>query len=150
MAVESVADDDVRMDMGALWFAIRRRWLRIALVTILLLAATYALLLFVPKSYESTASLLVENRDSVYTRPANDNSGSTAFSADELNSIISSQMQLAQSRDTLLDVVRSQNLAADPEFNGSAGSPFAFITKFLRKPTTTSAEDIASRTSRRT
>ena len=58
--------------MGALWSALGRRWLRIVLVTALLLGATYALLLFVPKSYESTASILVENRDSAYTRPAND------------------------------------------------------------------------------
>ena len=143
MTVESLTENDVRMDMGALWSAIRRRWLRVLLVTIVVLAGTYALLLFVPKSYEATASLLVENRDSVYTRPANDTSGSGAFSADELSSIISSPMQLAQSRDTLLDVVRSQKLASVPEFNGTASSPFNFITRFFKKPGTTSAEEVA-------
>jgi succinoglycan biosynthesis transport protein ExoP len=143
MAYDSAADNDVRMDMGALWFAIRRRWLRILLVTAVLAGGAYALLLFVPKSYDSTASILVENRDSVYTRPANEPAGSTTLSADDLSTIISSQMQLIQSRDTLLDVVRSQKLAAVPEFNATGSSPFGFLTRFFKKPSTVSAEDAA-------
>ena len=91
MANESAADDDVRMDMGAIWAAIRRRLPRIILLTLLLLGATYAVLMFVPKSYESTSSILVESRDSAYTRPANDNSASTTgMSADDLSALISS------------------------------------------------------------
>ncbi len=66
------ADDDVRMDAGGLLRAVVARLPRIVLVTVLLLAATFALLMFVPKTYESSASLLVEARDSSYTRSAGD------------------------------------------------------------------------------
>ena len=48
------------MDVKALVAAVLSRGLRILLVTVLLLVATAAILLFVPKSYESSASLLVE------------------------------------------------------------------------------------------
>src|SRR6185312_1897757 len=75
MAFESPVDTDTKMDMAALGHALRRRWLRILLVTAVLVGGAYALLLFVPKSYDSTASILVENRDSVYTQPASTGPG---------------------------------------------------------------------------
>src|SRR5882757_8899042 len=122
MAIDAPAGDDARMDMRALGLALRRRLLRILLVTAVLLAATYAALLFVPKSYDSTAGILVESRDNVYTRPANDNSGSGAPGGDVLAALISSQIELIKSRDTLLAVVRSEKLTEIPEFNGTAKS----------------------------
>src|SRR3569832_1148449 len=134
MAIESPADSEARLDMQALWLALRRRWLRITLVTILLLVGVYALLLFVPKSYESTSSILVESRDSVYTRPASDTSSTSSLSPMDLGSLISSQIELVRSRDTLLAVVRSQKLTTVPEFNGTAHSSLEFLTRFLRKP----------------
>src|SRR6185437_2724266 len=106
MAIDSASDADVKMDMHALRLAVRRRLLRILIVTAILLGATYAVLLFVPKSYDSTASIMVESRSSAYTRPANDNSGS-APSSESLDSLVSSQIELVKSRDTLLAVVRT-------------------------------------------
>ena len=141
MAIESPVDSDVRMDMGALWGAIRRRLLRIVLVTAILLAGTYALLLFVPKSYESTSSILVENRDSAYTQPAV--GGASAGATQSPASMISSQIELVKSRDTLLDVVRSQNLTQVPEFNGTKKSPLDIFTRFFKKPSSATPEDIA-------
>ena len=132
MAVESESDGDVRMDMRAVLAAIGRRWLRMLLITALLLGATYALLLFVPKMYESSASLLVESRDNTYTRATNDTQ-SAAPVADA--GTISSQMELVQSRDTLLPVIVSENLASIAEFNGSAQTPFSVLFRFFnRKP----------------
>jgi polysaccharide biosynthesis transport protein len=144
MALESTADDDVRMDMGELWAAIGRRWVRILLVTAVLLGGTYGVLLFVPKSYESTSGVLVENRDSAYTRPANDTASSgNSGSTETIDSVVSSQIELVKSRDTLLSVVRSQNLTQVPEFNGTAESPFNGITRLFKKATAATPEDIA-------
>jgi len=133
MAFESPVDTDTKMDMAALGSALRRRWLRILLVTAVLVGGAYALLLFVPKSYDSTASILVENRDSVYTQPASTGPG-TQGPAVSPDSMISSQIELVKSPDTLLPVVRELKLAEVPEFNGQSGSSLGFLTKFLKKP----------------
>ncbi|HTJ59419.1 MAG TPA: Wzz/FepE/Etk N-terminal domain-containing protein [Devosiaceae bacterium] len=143
MAIESPLDGDARMDMRALWLALRRRLVRVVLVTVLLFAAAYAALLFVPKSFQATSGILVENRDSVYTRPANDPAGASAPSADDLGALISSQMELVKSRDTLLDVVDAEKLTQVPEFNGSAKSPLGFLTRFFKKSSSASPEDVA-------
>ena len=62
------ADDDLRMDAGGLLRAVWARMPRIVLVTVLLVAATFAILLFVPKTFESSASLLVEPRGFLFDR----------------------------------------------------------------------------------
>jgi len=143
MALDAAGDDDARMDMRALWLALRRRLARIILVTAVLLAATYAALLFVPKSYDSTAGILVESRDNVYTRPANDTTGASQPGSDALGAIISSQIELIKSRDTLLAVVRSEKLTEIPEFNGTANSPLSSLFRFLKKPSVAADEDTA-------
>jgi succinoglycan biosynthesis transport protein ExoP len=139
MTVESPGDADAKMDMGAVWGALKRRGLRIIFVTLVLLAGTYALLTFVPKMYESTASILVESRDNSFTRAANDTASSTGPNAD---STISSQIELVKSRDTLLTVVHSLHLTDDEEFNGTSKSPLSFLTRLFKKPTTATVEDI--------
>jgi len=130
--------------MGALWGAIRRRLPRIILLTLLALGAVYALLMFVPKSYESTAGILVESRESAYTQPAIQ--GAVAGAIPSPDSMISSQIELIKSRDTLLDVVRSLNLAQVPEFNGTTKSSLDIFTRYFKKPSTSSPEDIAANT----
>ena len=42
------------------------------IVTALLLAATFVILIFMPRMYESSASILVEPRSNVYIRAANE------------------------------------------------------------------------------
>jgi len=145
MAMDSAQDgDDARIDMGGLWAAIRRRWLRIVLVTVLLLGASYGVLMFVPRSYESTASILVENRQNVYTDPvsASSSGGSQQESAD---ATISSQIELVKSRDTLLPVVRDLGLAKLAEFNGAGGG--GLFGRLLHKSSgTANPENIALNT----
>ncbi len=139
MAVESEGEGEARMDMRAVLAAIGRRWLRILLVTVLLLVATYAVLLFVPKLYESSASILVESRDNTYTRATNDNQPAAPV-ADA--GTISSQIELIQSRDTLLPVIKSENLASVPEFNGSAQTPFSGLFRFFNRKSAASIDDV--------
>lgn len=123
MAYET-RSDDVRMDLAALLGAVLSRWLRILFVTGILLALTYGVLMFVPKLYESSASILVEPRANAYTRPSNEVLPASG-GVDE--STMSSQVELIKSRDTLLKVIDSENLRSVAEFNGTAGSPIGAL-----------------------
>ena len=67
MAIESPMTSDVKMDLRALVRSILRRLVRIVVVTAVLVGAAYFVLRDVPKSYESTASILVAPRDNSYT-----------------------------------------------------------------------------------
>lgn len=135
------ADDDVRMDAGGLLRAVVARLPRIALVTVLLLAATFAILMFVPKTYESSASLLVEARDSSYTRSATDTAGSSGGGV-TAEALISSQIELIKSRDLLLEVVDSQALRSVPEFAGTGFNPVNAVLALMgRKPEARSLDE---------
>lgn len=135
------ADDDVRMNAGGLLRAVMARLPRIALVTGVLLAATFAILMFVPKTYESSASLLVEARDSSYTRSATDTAGSSGGGV-TAEALISSQIELIKSRDLLLEVVDSQALRSVPEFAGTGFNPVNAVLALMgRKPEARSLDE---------
>ncbi len=120
MAFTDADMDGVQIDMKAVLGAVWRQRIRIALVTLGLCVLAYALLLFVPKTYEASASLLVEPRSNIFLRAANDTGSGATGIADGV--LMSSQVELIQSSQTLLRVVRSENLAEVAEFNGSRPS----------------------------
>ncbi len=142
MSTESQhADDDMRMDAAGLLRAVWVRLPRILLVTALLLAVTFTFLMFVPKAYESSASLLVEPRESTYTRSATEPASSAASSVNT-EALISSQIELIKSRDLLLEVVDSQNLRSVPEFSGAGFNPVGTILSLVgRKPEPRSVDE---------
>ena len=132
MAYESQAVRDARIDVGAVLGAVVKRLPRIVLLTVLLLAATFAILLFMPRLYESSASILVEPRSNIYTRAANEQAPS--LSGGEAG-VVSSQIELIKSRDTLMRVIDQLDLRSVPEFNGSGGgggfSPLGIVSQLL-------------------
>lgn len=127
MTVDSTRPEDLSIDMGAMFAAVLARTPRILLVTVLLLAATYAILLFVPRMYESSAGLLVEERTTV---------GQTATQPTiPVEAMMSSQIELIRSRDTLLQVIDRENLRSVPELTDSGASPLGLILQlFGRRP----------------
>jgi uncharacterized protein involved in exopolysaccharide biosynthesis len=133
MAHESQIVRDTRIDLRALFGAVLRRLPRIALVTLALLGITYVVLMFMPRLYESSASILVEPRSNVYTRAANEQAppltGSEA-------GVVSSQIELIKSRDTLLRVIDKLDLRSEAEFNGAGDggfSPLGVVSQVLGK-----------------
>jgi uncharacterized protein involved in exopolysaccharide biosynthesis len=135
------ADDDMRMDAAGLMRAVVARLPRIVLVTVLLLAATFAVLIFIPKVYESSASLLVEARDSTYTRSVGD-TGTSSAAGVTAEALISSQIELIKSRDLLLEVVDSQKLRSVPEFSGAGFNPVTAVLSLMgRKPEARSLDE---------
>ncbi len=121
MAYESLAPDDARIDVAAILSAIVRRLPWIILVTLGLLALTFVFLMFQPRLYESSASILVEPRTA--------NEQTTAVINGNAAGVVSSQIELIKSRDTLLAVIDELDLRSVSEFNGSQGgfSPLGMI-----------------------
>ncbi len=131
MSNETSGMDGVQVDMKAIVVKIWQQKYRIIFVTVLLSMLTYAYLLFVPKLYESSASVLVEPRSSVFSRAANDLGNSTVSIADAV--LMASQVELLQSSDLLMRVVVSQGLVDIPEFNGSAKSMFSPLFALFKR-----------------
>ena len=133
MTVESAPAEDLRMDVAALFGALWARALRIVIVTVLLVVVTFVALMFVPKQYESVAQLLVEDRSNTYTQAATQGASGTT-SGVSADALVSSQIELIKSRDTLLAVVDQLNLRSLSEFNGAgAVNPLTAILSLIGK-----------------
>lgn len=144
MSSESVPAEDLRMDAGALLGALWARALRIVILTVLLVVAAFGILMFVPKQYESVASLLVEDRSSSFTQAATASTTTSTTSGISIDALMSSQIELIKSRDTLLAVIDSQNLRSVPEFSGVSPNPLTMILTLIgRKPEPRSIDETA-------
>lgn len=142
MSSESTTTEDLRMDIGALFGALWARLLRIILVTLFFIAVAYGVLMFVPKMYESSASLLVEDRSSSYTQSAGTASTGTSGGGITIDALMSSQIELIKSRDTLLTVIDTENLRSIPELNGTSANPIAAVMALIgRKPEPRSVDE---------
>jgi polysaccharide biosynthesis transport protein len=131
MSVDVRAEDQ-RIEIGAMFGALLSRWLRILIVTLMALAVTFGILLFVPRMYESTAALLVEQRSNAVSRgPGEAPQTSPTI---PVEAMMSSQIELIKSRDTLLSVIDSQNLRSEPEFSGIGFSPATLLMQLLGRP----------------
>ncbi|KKB80993.1 hypothetical protein VW35_02135 [Devosia soli] len=126
---------DARIDVAAVFAAVGRRLPRIIIVTLVVLAVTFLILMMMPRLYESSASILVEPRANAYTRAANEQAPSSVASD---ASVVSSQIELIKSRDTLLGVIDKLDLRSKPEFNGSQSgfSPLGVIMQLIGRSAT--------------
>lgn len=126
---------DARIDVTAVLAAVGRRLPRIIIVTLLVLVAAFLVLTMLPRLYESSASILVEPRSNIYTRAANEQAP-TSGAGDA--SVVSSQIELIKSRDTLLGVIDKLDLRSKPEFNGSKSgfSPLAVVMQLIGRGST--------------
>ena len=137
MTYESPEAQETRIDVAALFGGVVQRLPRILLVTLALLALTFVLLLFVPRSYDSSASILVEPRGNVYSRALNEQAPSATGGE---AGVVSSQIELIKSRDTLLKVIDRLDLRSVPEFNGAGSggfSPMSLVTRLLGRGAST-------------
>ncbi len=127
----SVAMDheNTPIDLRAIGARIWQKRFRIVIVTALLCGLTFLFVSTIPKTYESSASILVESRDNTFTRATNDSGGGNSGLSGEV--IMSSQIELIQSSETLLRVVRTLNLTEVAEFNGTSTSPLASILALI-------------------
>ncbi len=141
MTYESTSFQDAKIDVAAMLSALVKRLPRIIAVTLGLLALTFVFLMFQPRLYESSASILVEPRSNAYVRASNEQA--PTITGGEAG-VVSSQIELLKSRDTLMSVIDELDLRSNPEFNGSRGgfSPLSIVFQlFGRSSTPTSIDE---------
>lgn len=125
----SRSDSDVRdtddgrgdtLDLGALWAALKRRKAWIIGPTLAALGLSFVVVNLIPPRYTAEARILLENRDSFYTRPGQSAAESTGQQFD--SEAVQSQVQLIMSRDLARDAIRATGLVGNPEFDSGAGT----------------------------
>lgn len=135
---------DVDVDLGRLFGSLLRNWFRILAATLAVTAVVFLLASMSEPHYRSETRILIENRQSIYTRPAN----ATADTGDGPlldEAAIASQVELIGSTDILRKAASKLNLAERGGF-ADVGEPSA-LDRFMiqvglkRDPSQASVEE---------
>ncbi|WEX11595.1 exopolysaccharide transport family protein [Chelativorans sp. AA-79] len=114
-----VVADDVDVDLDRLFASLRRDWRRILLVALAVAALVFVLASLATPLYRAETRVLIEVRESVYTRPQ-------GAAVDERTILdqqgVASQVQVITSTDILTQVARELDLANHEEFAGTQPS----------------------------
>ncbi|WP_108680503.1 Wzz/FepE/Etk N-terminal domain-containing protein [Methyloceanibacter sp. wino2] len=122
------ADD---IDLGSLGAALWRAKGRIIALSLLAGAITFIALSMMRPLYTSEARILVQNEETAFTRPTNEQSTSNyRVTLDE--QAVQSQVQVLNSRDLILQVVRDLDLTQNAAFlRDAGGSPIARLLRAI-------------------
>ena len=102
------------VDLGSLFSALWRHKKWILLPTLLALLGSFAIVTVVRPRYTGEARILLENRESHFTRPERDTrGGETAIDQDA----VQSQVQLLNSRDLARQIIKRLKLLGNEEFD---------------------------------
>lgn len=120
MAGANELQGDLDIDVASLFASLWRNKFRILLGSLVITAATAAIVLMVSPKYMAESRILIETRESVYTRP-------DTGMIDEARPIldaegIASQVELLGSTDVLSKVADELDLASKPEFDPNKAS----------------------------
>lgn len=111
---------DVDVDLGQLFGSLARNWLRILVAALVVTGLAYALVGLATPLYRAETRILIEARESVYTRPA-----STGLEGDRAlldQEMVASQVEVIGSTDNLRAAARRLDLASREEFGASGES----------------------------
>lgn len=107
---------DVDVDLGHLFASLKRHWVRILVVALAVTAVVTMLALMATPRYRAETRLIIEVRESVYTRPQASEAGESAPIDSET---VASQVEVIGSTETLTQVARELDLASREEFDES-------------------------------
>ncbi len=110
-------DPDIDVDLGTLFANIAKNWLRILIAALVVMALALVVASVISPLYKSETRILIETRESVYTRPDSARNTDRPILDQEG---VASQVELISSADLLKKVAAKLNLASRPEFDGSA------------------------------
>src|SRR3954471_2402673 len=110
------AGDEVDIDLGRLFSSLARHWLRIAVVALVVTAAALGLAWLATPLYKGETRLLIEARESVFTRAEQNVDNSPVLDEEG----VTSQVQVIGSTDILGQVAAKLDLGRLPEFNKAA------------------------------
>jgi uncharacterized protein involved in exopolysaccharide biosynthesis len=99
--------------LGQIWRALKRRRRWVILLTLMAFVASLLFVNIVTPRYTGEVKILLESRESFYTRPGQDRPDQPLI--DE--QAVASQVQVAMSRDLAREAVRRLNLVGNPEFD---------------------------------
>lgn len=122
--VQSSASD-IDVDLGRLFGSLVVRWKRILFVALAVTALALAYAWLATPHYRGETRILIETRESVFTRPQ---TGSDDRPLLDEEGVIS-QVQVITSTDLLKDVARKLDLARLPEFDAAAN--MSALSRFL-------------------
>ncbi|SDP59428.1 exopolysaccharide transport protein family [Phyllobacterium sp. YR620] len=126
MAGASTVGNDVDIDIGALFASLWRSKWRIMLGSILLTGLAFAALSSVSPKYRAETRILIETRESIFTRPTTQQADDRAVIDQEG---IKSQVEVINSSDLLKRVIVKLDLGKNPEL--SAGAEPSAIGRFF-------------------
>ncbi|PSM20273.1 MULTISPECIES: GumC family protein [Nitratireductor] len=105
-------DQDLDIDIAALFAGLAGNWLRILVVALGVTAVAFMLASMATRHYKAETRILIETRESVFTRPETQRDADPIL--DEQG--VTSQVEVISSTDILTKVARQLDLAALPEF----------------------------------
>ncbi len=105
---------DVDVDLGRLFASLVRQWKRILVVAVVVSALAFMLVSMATPLYRAETRILIETRESVFTRPQGENADSRPILDEEG---VTSQVELIASTDILKQVAKKLDLARLSEFN---------------------------------
>ena len=110
--------NDVDVDLRSLFGSLARKWHRILLVSLLITGAAFAFAWLSTPHYKAEMKLLIETRESVFTRPDAGNAESDKSVLDEEG--VTSQVEVIGSTDILKQVAQKLDLSKLKEFDEAA------------------------------
>ncbi|GJD53215.1 hypothetical protein OPKNFCMD_5987 [Methylobacterium crusticola] len=108
------------LTLGEVGRLLRRRWALIALPTLLAFCLAVVFVQVVPPRYTGEAKVLLESRDSAFTRPQQDR-GEIPVPIDE--QAVASQVQVVMSRDIAREAIKRLGLVGNREFDPMVDGP---------------------------
>lgn len=111
---------DVDVDLRQLFASLARNWLRIVVVALVVTGLAFALTWLATPHYRAETRLLIETRESVYTRPDGTNDNDKPILDEEG---VTSQVEVISSTDILKQVAQKLNLSRLSEFDETADMP---------------------------
>jgi len=114
--VQSTASD-IDVDLGRLFGSLARRWKRILFVALVATALALAFAWLATPRYKGETRILIETRESVFTRPQGGVEDDRPLLDEEG---VTSQVEVIGSTDFLKQVALKLDLARLPEFDGAA------------------------------
>jgi uncharacterized protein involved in exopolysaccharide biosynthesis len=142
MAVVNSTARDVDVDLGRLFASLARDWKRILVVAVVLSLLAFVLASLATPHFQAETRLLIEARESVFTRPQGEGASNPSILDPEG---VTSQVEVITSTDILKEVARKFDLASLPEFdaavNPSALSHFLIMAGLSSDPAEVPAEE---------
>ena len=125
-------DQDTEIDVGSLMLVLWRKKGWIILWVLVGLALATVFLFVVDPVFKTDARLLIEKRETVFTRPNDEQSIAATQDFDVLT--VASQVEVLQSRSILAEVAKKLKLDENPEFNSllnDGGDPVSTFLSLL-------------------